>query len=554
MCVAVCFGQLKYDANWCFGIGAGMHFNGDGTVDIFHCETSNMEANATFSNAAGELLFYAALDYYLRQTKDIFGANNTLLSNGGGLTLGTSTTNGGVFIQDVGSSTVYYYYLGFYFDSLNPSNYSGLLSARLSWDGTGYVVDYKNQLLVTGDLQEKMAVAKSADQGCWWVVAHQNPHNGCSNSFVTLKVCDGMVVDSFTQQVGALQCNQSDFFGELTFSDDGKTLVCPLPMQAKVEVYGFNRCSGALSLDRTVTGFRNDGYVYGTEIVEPFIYLTETDEVAESSFVYQYSIDSSTLMAIYGFPGLGDRVAQMEQAPNGKIYISHYGLFSNFGQTNNSTQCLSVINNPDQPGLACNFEPFGFCFPDSIKMNYGLPNFPNYNLGPPTITTANAGKDTTLCSNTNSTGVTIGAPPVPNVTYFWQPAIGLSATYTAQPIANPTQSTWYLLTATDTTATSCAVNTDSVYIEVRTCVGITETSALQAKIYPNPTTGTLTVELPGTTGGIITLYNLLGQRVLEAPLTGKSTVLEINASPGIYLYQITAHNGQVQNGKLVVGE
>jgi hypothetical protein len=82
-------------------------------------------------------------------------------------------------------------------------------------------------------------------------------------------------------------------------------------------------------------------------------------------------------------------------------------------------------------------------------------------------------------------------------------------------------------------------------------VGITETSNFQAKLYPNPTTGTLTIELPGGQGGSIALYNLLGQRVLEAPLTSKSTVLDIDASPGIYLYQITI-NGHMQNGKLVV--
>jgi hypothetical protein len=328
-------------------------------------------------------------------------------------------------------------------------------------------------------------------------------------------------------------------------------LVNPLPGEGMVEVYGFDRCTGSITLQRQIRGFRNFSLMFGTEIAGRNIYITELGGTSDSSILYQYNLDDSVLTVLYAFDSLRNSLCQLEQAPNGKIYIAHNGIFSNIGQTSNTTQCLSIIHNPDQPGVACNFEPFGFCFPDSIKMNAGLPNFPNYNLGPEGVFLANAGKDTTLCSNTNSTGVSIGAPPVPNVTYLWQPANGLSATNTAQPIANPAQSTWYYLTATDTTATTCAVNTDSVYVKVETCTGITTPTTLNARIYPNPSTGTVTVELPNATGGMFTLYNLLGQRVSEAPLSGKSTVLDIDASPGIYLYQIFI-DGHMQNGKLMV--
>jgi hypothetical protein len=87
--------------------------------------------------------------------------------------------------------------------------------------------------------------------------------------------------------------------------------------------------------------------------------------------------------------------------------------------------------------------------------------------------------------------------------------------------------------------------------------GISESTPLQAKLYPNPTTpgrgNHLTVELPNTNGQghTLTLYNLLGQRMYEAPLTGPTTTLQINIPSGLYLYQIHGDN-QVQNGKLVV--
>ncbi len=81
--------------------------------------------------------------------------------------------------------------------------------------------------------------------------------------------------------------------------------------------------------------------------------------------------------------------------------------------------------------------------------------------------------------------------------------------------------------------------------------GITETPTLQAKLYPNPTTGTLTIELPGGQGGIMALYNLLGQSMYQATLAGGQTTLALNLPPGLYLYRIGS-GGKAVNGKLLV--
>jgi hypothetical protein len=552
MCVAVCFGQLKHDANWCFGEGAGMHFNEDSTVDIFHCETSNLEANASFSSVEGDLLFYAALNNFSRLTKDILTSNGIPVGNGIEINMVNTITSGGVFIPNSFDSVINFYYLGQNFDTLTNTNRYDLMVAIISKIGNSYEVSSKNKVIVTGHLQEKIAATKAVESDCWWILTHLREVS-CDNTFITLKVCNGLVIDSFHQNVGTLLCNGSNFYGELTFSDDGTILVNPLGELGIVEVYNFDRCNGNITLANQISGFSGLPYIYGIEIYDKYIYISEFGNASDSSFIYQYNLSNSSLNLIHAFDSLKNAVTQLERGPNDKIYISHTGLSSNFGLANNSTQCLSIIHNPGQPGMACNFEPFGFCFPDSIKMNSGLPNFPNYNLSPEGVFLATAGKDTTLCSKTNNTGVTIGAPPVPNIIYTWQPATGLSATNIAQPVANPSQSTWYYLTATDTTATTCAVNTDSVFVKVETCTGITETPTQQAKLYPNPTNGLLTVEVPQGTGGYtFRLFNLLGQQVLEYPLEHDKTTFPLDFAKGIYLYQITAHTGQVQNGKLVV--
>jgi hypothetical protein len=76
-------------------------------------------------------------------------------------------------------------------------------------------------------------------------------------------------------------------------------------------------------------------------------------------------------------------------------------------------------------------------------------------------------------------------------------------------------------------------------------------TTLQAKLYPNPTTGTLTIELPSGQGGSMALYNLLGQSIYQTTLSGGQTTLTLNLPPGLYLYRIGS-GGKAVNGKLLV--
>ncbi|MGQ0829262.1 MAG: gliding motility-associated C-terminal domain-containing protein [Bacteroidota bacterium] len=58
---------------------------------------------------------------------------------------------------------------------------------------------------------------------------------------------------------------------------------------------------------------------------------------------------------------------------------------------------------------------------------------------------ADAGKDTAICKGSS---IVIGRAASPGLTYSWQPAIGLSSDTISQPIATPTVTTTYYLTAT----------------------------------------------------------------------------------------------------------
>ena len=80
--------------------------------------------------------------------------------------------------------------------------------------------------------------------------------------------------------------------------------------------------------------------------------------------------------------------------------------------------------------------------------------------------TANAGADFTTTCTQNTTGQTIGMTSVAGVTYSWTPATGLNDPNASNPSANPSATTTYVLTATNT-ADGCTAS-DNVVVTVNT--------------------------------------------------------------------------------------
>ncbi len=564
MSVAVCFGQLKHDANWVFGDSVGIDFRNSQNPIAFKGISKNAEANASISDSAGNLQLYISYNrnYSWMQT-DIRDGNHNIIANGNGVNVNFSATNGAVFLPvPETNDSIFLFHLGSYTTSCDYFTCLKLYySLIVKGQDNKWSVAKKNVLLSNETVEESIALVKNSDALNWWLIVHgqkKSTQDSTSNKYFVFDVTKNGVSLHLETSVN----NHTHFYsfaGELVPFRNGNYLLDAVTGDNVVYIDKFDRCTGEIVAWDTLNLFLPaNQYVYSTAEVNKHIYVTYTnydntswgggikhfywtpDSIIELPPIYQANISS-------------DFLSQIEVAPDGNMWVSHWYAGFDSLLIDQYKRHFSAIQNPGSinPSLVN----YHFSLPSYSLPNIGLPNFPNYNLGPEGVFLANAGKDTVLCSNTNSTGITIGAPPVPNVIYLWQPATGLSAANTAQPTANPAQSTWYYLTATDTTATSCAVNTDSVYVKVETCTGITETPTLQAKLYPNPTNGLLTVEVPqGADGYTFRLFNLLGQQVLEYPLEHDKTTFPLDFAKGIYLYQITAHNGQVQFGKLVIGD
>ena len=106
--------------------------------------------------------------------------------------------------------------------------------------------------------------------------------------------------------------------------------------------------------------------------------------------IWQYDLTAPDIIAskdsIGGFNDYYISPWSMLLAPDGKIYLSSGDDRFGWPYPDTSTAYtlvnmnLSVINQPDSLGLACDFQPFSF-YLGGARTYYGLPNNPDYELG-----------------------------------------------------------------------------------------------------------------------------------------------------------------------------
>ena len=128
-------------------------------------------------------------------------------------------------------------------------------------------------------------------------------------------------------------------------------------------------------------------------------------------------------------------------------------------------------------------------------------------------------------------------------TYVWN-----TGATTATTATTPTTTTIYNVNGTDVNG---CVNTANVTVNVNDCVGIQQLSSakLNVSVYPNPTTGLVTLDLNAATQ--ITITNALGQVILtETVVAGKQTINLKNQNNGLYFMNLQ-QDGKQQTIKVI---
>ena len=234
-------------------------------------------------------------------------------------------------------------------------------------NGHGTIID-KNVVLTEEELCfGQLTAVKHANGADWWVFS---PGANGSNSYYRFLLTSEGVEDAQIQEIG-IASSQDGLWAN--FSPDGSMYVRYEPQSDDVFLFDFDRETGELSDFRQLVIEEEEEW-WGGVAFSPssrFLYV--------SSYAYLYQFDSwaddiaasRVIVGQYQFQGtlIEQTFWGMQLGPDCRIYVYC-----------NSCDVIHVIQQPDEPGLACQFEQGAIQLPWPIFRSQ--PYFPNYRLGP----------------------------------------------------------------------------------------------------------------------------------------------------------------------------
>lgn len=163
-------------------------------------------------------------------------------------------------------------------------------------------------------------------------------------------------------------------------------------------------------------------------------------------------------------------------------------------------------------------------------------------LNQPEPLRANAGQNVTIVFKQ---GCRLGGNPTAvngygNYTYLWEPLVGLTNPTDPNPMVFPNKTTTYQVTITD--GSNCVAR-DEVTVTVQS-TGIDDPlNPVTLNLYPNPTSGMLTLRTTGLSGDVSWhVLNTLGQLLLHKQIQVEFEYQEEidlhHLKPGLYFFRI----------------
>lgn len=150
-----------------------------------------------------------------------------------------------------------------------------------------------------------------------------------------------------------------------------------------------------------------------------------------------------------------------------------------------------------------------------------------------TLPTPNLGFDTTICDDANIT-----LSPGTFNSYLWH---DLSSNATFFVDGNSLGQGTFIF-STEVTDNNGCQNSDSISITVEICLGVNEVdNEFVVSAYPNPTNGSLTIEVPDNASEVILiLRNALGQEMMNMTYSDSNQLnFDIEAEDGVYFLEVS---------------
>jgi gliding motility-associated-like protein len=356
------FSQGKEANIWYFGVHAGIDFNaGSPPAVLLDGQTilpsgGHVAGSASISDENGNLLFYS-------DGTRIWNRNHITMLNGDNI--GINTTQGAMIVKDPGSTNLYYIFNHVWESALWQYHFQYSVVDMNLDNGLGGVVPSKKSIRLGSNMSLHLSAVHHSNTEDVWVVAHGL---GTSIYYSFLVTADSLHTEPLISNAGGYFTSTT---GYMKISPDGE-LIGAAVFSGNNEFFdllSFNNTSGVVS-ENFFLHIPNS--FFGIE------YSPDNSKLYISGGILnflQFDLNAGSPQDILDSQYLiGTAMGALQLGPDGKIYCAHSGYY------------LGVINNPNEAGIACNFDPQGV-FLESGFCSVGLPSFIQSYLNDPEFTT-----------------------------------------------------------------------------------------------------------------------------------------------------------------------
>jgi hypothetical protein len=383
-----CYSQNQ-NSIWVFGDSAGIDFaNPNNPVPII----SGMDCRgscANISDSNGLLLFYAwDIANTIHNTGRIFNPQHQQMANGDSI-VAEGWYQEFVIVPFPDSIGFYYLFSVGVTSGYHPGLYYSIVDMNAN-GGLGAVVS-KNIQLTNHLAFDGISAVKHGNGRDWWLIFKPDGYNSPpNNDFYTYLISPSGISQPIVQSIGFVVSTNAS---QMNISKQGNRILLS-DWKNLIEVIDFDRCSGVMSNAIVIEPEHQNesGWHVGNSFSPAGNLIYISHDLAgpgnEDSWLYQYNLNAANIAAsrdtIY-YTTAPAQTVTLRLAPDNKIYLSTGYYAYNYPFADSAyypeNMNLSVINQPDSLGALCDFQPYSF-YLGGKRTYYGLPNNPNYELGP----------------------------------------------------------------------------------------------------------------------------------------------------------------------------
>jgi hypothetical protein len=376
----------QYSNNiWCFGDSAGLDFSDTTNITVFKTAVVSKGSCTSIANSSNQLFFYSFNKAGIAglKTTRVFSSTHNIMQGGDSID-GDGWYHELVIVPFPNDSTKFYLF------SIGVSSFVGLSYSIIDMTQNGGLgaVTQKNIVLNTIPANDGLVAVKHGNGRDSWLffTSYKTPNN----NFKLYLISPSGIANPIIKSAGPV--NPGNNAGRIKFSVEGNKFAMVNNI-GQIDYYDFDRCSGDITHIQTISPMTNfPWHQYFSCAFSPsgrYLYVGDYDTIAR---IYQFDLQAaniaSTKYEVYAFVNQINGGGAIKLAPDNKIYCTQwftdlpmfpYPFPDTLYNTVNTN--LSVIHQPDSPGVSCLFTPFSF-YLGGYRTYAGLPNNQDYNLGP----------------------------------------------------------------------------------------------------------------------------------------------------------------------------